>query len=74
MEDNNKIDFVFRNHNKWRNLIEADENYINGKKLSVRGKDLKTLDHGLFARDLHLTLLELSPDYQSCLNYKLGNY
>ena len=51
--------------------MEPDCEHPNGKILKLHGKDLKDLDPGLFKIDLFLTKLELSPDYQSCLYYKL---
>lgn len=45
----------------------------NGKKLIIRGKDLQYLDEDIFQlkSSSRLTCLELSPDRQACLNYKL---
>ena len=61
------------NHiHKWKYLLEVDENFYGGKKLRVTGKDLRTLDKDIFKLKIFLTRLDLSPDYQSCLNYKLG--
>ena len=57
---------------KWKHLLEADENFMGGKKLRVTGKDLRSLDKGIFKLKILLTRLDLSPDYQSCLNYRLG--
>lgn len=58
---------------KWIKLMETDENFRSkgGKKLSLRGCDLKPIDPDLFKLDLMLTTLELSPDYRSCLSHKL---
>jgi Leucine-rich repeat (LRR) protein len=71
LESLSKINSFTSNNQKWTNLLEADENFPNGKKLAIRGKDLKSIDQDIFKIDLLLTKLELSPDYQSCLNYKL---
>jgi len=61
------------NHiHKWKHLLEADENFYGGKKLRVTGKDLSKLDKDIFRLKILLTRLDLSPDYQSCLNYRLG--
>lgn len=42
-----------------------------GKRLCLRGRDLKPIDPEIFKLDLMLTSLELSPDYRSCLSHKL---
>lgn len=66
--------FLYKNNyynQKWINLLESDEGYPNGKKLTIHGKDLRQLDQSIFKIDLLLTRLELSPDYQSCLSYRL---
>lgn len=68
--------FLYKNtyiNQKWISQLEPDDSYPNGKKLSIKGKDLKPLDQTLFKIDLLLTKLELSPDHQSCLVYKLEN-
>ena len=61
------------NHiHKWKHLLEVDENFYGGKKLRVTGKDLRSLDKDIFKLKIFLSRLDLSPDYQSCLNYRLG--
>jgi Leucine-rich repeat (LRR) protein len=54
-------------------ILENDENFKNGKRLLIRGKDLKQLNENIFKSnsDIFLTGLEISPDRQSCLDYRL---
>jgi Leucine-rich repeat (LRR) protein len=59
------------NNQKWINLMVPDKHILNGKRLAIRGKNLTQLDTSIFTIDLCLTSLEISPDYQSCLYYKL---
>ena len=73
--NSSRLELLHRNNyynQKWLNLMEPDAEHPNGKKLSIHGKDLKELDQTLFKIDLYLTKLELSPDYQSCIYYKLS--
>lgn len=76
--NNNKLPQL--NH-KWINLMEPDEYFrydaitggslLVGKRLCLRGRDLKPIDPDIFKLDLMLTSLELSPDYRSCLSHKI---
>jgi Leucine-rich repeat (LRR) protein len=74
---NNKQDIkLYKNtyvNQKWIRLLEKDDSIPNGKKLAIRGNDLKLLDEDIFKIDLFLTSLELSPGHQATgLNIKLS--
>lgn len=58
---------------KYSFVVEKDENFKSGKKLLIRGKDLIKLNENSFKAnsELFLTSMELSPDRQSCLDYRL---
>lgn len=70
-DNTTKFSISYFNH-KWINLMEPDENFQNGKRLCIRGRDLKPIDPDIFKIDIMLTSLELSPDYRSCLSHKLN--
>lgn len=54
-----------------RMLIQTeDPTYYGLKKLKIKGKDLNDLPHSVF-NILELEVLELSPERESCLDYKL---
>lgn len=54
-------------------IIERDERHPKGKKMMTRGKDLMCLDEETFksSSHLHLTTMEITPDHQSSLEFKI---
>jgi hypothetical protein len=54
-------------------IIERDERHPKGKKMMTRGKDLMSLDEETFKANSHLylTCMEITPDHQSSLEFKI---
>jgi Leucine-rich repeat (LRR) protein len=70
---NTDVEKVFQSNSKYPFVLEKDENFKTGKKMLIRGKDLIKLNESSFKAnsEMFLTSMELSPDRQSCLDYRL---
>ncbi|XP_032875837.1 plant intracellular Ras-group-related LRR protein 7-like isoform X1 [Amblyraja radiata] len=58
--------------NHWKSRIEGDSCNNGKKKLRLKGRELQSVPREIF--DLsELQVLEMSPKWESCLNYKMGS-